>query len=91
VICDDLVHGQVTLAFSIAPDSHFIRPGELGSLVEWIVPAMQAFLETVGRWQDDLEGSLRDLDRSIEALYQERQRELAQRYPARGVRRQGRQ
>ncbi len=88
VICDHLQRGQVTLAFSVAPDSHFISPGELGPLVEWMAPAMQGFLEAMGRWQRDRAGTLQDLNRSIEALYRERQRELAQLYPkGRGRRR----
>jgi hypothetical protein len=86
-IRDDLEEGQVTLAFSIAPDSHFIRPGELGLLVQWIAPAMQAFLQAIARWQQDDAGTLQDLNRSIEALYQDKRRELAQRYPKGGGRR----
>jgi hypothetical protein len=75
-IRDDLEDGQVMLAFSVAPDSHFIAPGELGPLVEWMAPAMQGFLETVGQWQQDEAGTLQDLNRRIEALYQERRREM---------------
>jgi hypothetical protein len=88
-ICDDFEHSRVTLAFSIAPDSHFILPGELGPLVEWIAPAMQGFLETIGRWQQDRAGTLHELNQGIEALYQEKLEELAQRYPKRVARRRG--
>jgi hypothetical protein len=76
-IFDDLERGQVTLAFSVAPDSHFVSPGELGPLVEWMAPAIQGFLETIGQWQQDKAGTLQGLNRRIEALYQEKGRELA--------------
>jgi hypothetical protein len=77
VICDIHKEDQVALAFSVAPHSQFVSPGELGPLVEWIASTMQEFLGTVGQWQQKDAGTLRGLNHRIEALYQKKRDELA--------------
>lgn len=82
VIWEDQQDNEITLSFSIAPDSRFVAPGELGPLAEWLAAAMRAFLETVGQWQQEQDGTLRELDQRIQVLYQEKSKELADRYSA---------